>query len=110
MRHVREEFALVLVRDLELPALVLDFVEETHVRYGDHGLFGEGLQQPNELLLDRSGLVPVHRENTDRLPVPKHWNTEEATGPQHVGLVVLFIEREVLDDLRLSREDHASAY
>ena len=43
VRHVGEELGLVLVRDLELPALVLDLAEQPDVLDGDHGLVGKGL-------------------------------------------------------------------
>jgi hypothetical protein len=50
----------VLVRDLELPALLLDFVEEAHVLDRDHGLVGEGLQEAHEFLRHRARLRPDH--------------------------------------------------
>ena len=43
--HVGEELRLVLARLRELPALVLDFVEQPHVLDSDHRLVGEGGDQ-----------------------------------------------------------------
>ena len=42
MAHVGEELRLVLARDLELTALLLDFLEQAHVLDGDRSLVGEG--------------------------------------------------------------------
>ncbi len=39
--HVGQELRLVLARDLELAALLLDLGEQPHVLDGDHGLVGE---------------------------------------------------------------------
>ena len=43
--HVGQELRLVLARDLELAALVLDFVEQPHVLDCNRCLIGEGLDQ-----------------------------------------------------------------
>jgi len=63
VRHVGQEFALVLVGDLELPALVLDLAEQARVLDGDRRLVGEGPQQRDLLVGERTGEVPhdVHR-------------------------------------------------
>ena len=42
MAHIGEQLRFVLACDFKLAALVLDFVEQSHVLYGDHGLVGEG--------------------------------------------------------------------
>jgi hypothetical protein len=41
MAHIGEELRLVLARDLELPALVLDFIEQAHILDGNHSLVSE---------------------------------------------------------------------
>jgi hypothetical protein len=43
--HAGHELRLVLARLRELPVLVLDFVEQTHVLNGNHCLVGEGREQ-----------------------------------------------------------------
>ena len=44
VRHVGEKFGLVLVRDFELPAFVLNFAEESGILDGNHRLVGKCLQ------------------------------------------------------------------
>jgi len=53
MAHVGEELRLVLARFRELPALILDFVEQPHVLDRDHRLVGEGDDQLNLLFGER---------------------------------------------------------
>ena len=43
MAHVGDELRLVLARDLELAALLDNFIEQSRVLDGDDGLVGEGL-------------------------------------------------------------------
>ena len=54
VRHVRQELALVLVGDLQLPALVLDLAEQAHVLDGDHRLVGEARHQLRVALGERA--------------------------------------------------------
>ena len=49
MAHVGEELRLVLARDLELAALLLDLAEQAGVLDRQRGLRGEGLQQLEHL-------------------------------------------------------------
>ena len=58
--HAREELRLVLARLRELPVLVLNFVEQTHVFNGDHRLVGEGGHQL--YLLFGKRLDPLSRD------------------------------------------------
>ena len=53
MAHIGEELRLVLARDFELTALVLDFVEQPHVLDGDHRLIGEGFDKLDLLVGER---------------------------------------------------------
>ena len=50
VRHVGEEVGLVLVRDLELGALLLDLAEQARILDRNDRLVGEGLEQPHLLL------------------------------------------------------------
>src|SRR6516165_10295791 len=47
--HIGEKLRLVLARLFELPALILDFIEQPDVLYGDHSLVGERFNQLNLL-------------------------------------------------------------
>ena len=55
--HIGEELRLVLARLRELPALVLDFVEQPHVLDRDHRLVGEGRDQLDLLVGERPHFV-----------------------------------------------------
>jgi hypothetical protein len=50
MAHAGDELRLVLARHLQLPALVLDLVEQARVLDRQHRLRGEGLQKFNDVL------------------------------------------------------------
>ena len=53
MTYIGEELRFVLARLGELPALVLDFVEQPHILDRDHRLVGEGLDQLDLFLGER---------------------------------------------------------
>ena len=69
VRHVGEELRLVLVGQLELPALVLDLVEQARVLDRDHRLVGEGLQQA-DLLVGEAGRRLARRRRSRRRARP----------------------------------------
>ena len=54
--HIGEELRFVLARFLDLPALVLDLLEQPHVLDGDTRLVGEGLRQFDLLVGERPHL------------------------------------------------------
>src|SRR5262249_9415703 len=54
--HAREELRLVLARQLQLAALVLDLVEQPHVLDRDRSLVGERLDQRNLFVSERLNL------------------------------------------------------
>ena len=56
VRHVREELALVTVRDLELRGLLLDLLEQADVLDGDGALAGERLDELDLALIERPHL------------------------------------------------------
>ena len=71
VRHVGEELRLVLVRDLELPALVLDLAEQARVLDRDDGLVRERLRAarcPSR----RTGRRSRARRGSRRSPRPSH--------------------------------------
>ena len=72
VRHVGEEFGLVLVGDLELAALVLDLVEQPRVLDRDHGLVGEGPQQRDVLVGEGAGVFARHPDRADGAAFPHH--------------------------------------
>ncbi len=72
VRHVGEELRLVLVRHLELRALLLDLAEQPRVLDRDHRLVGEGLQERDLLLRKGAGHVSAKRDRADALALPEH--------------------------------------
>src|SRR5262249_38692568 len=52
--HVSEELRLVLTSYFELPALVLDFIEQPHVLDGNYSLVGKGCCQLDLLRREQS--------------------------------------------------------
>jgi hypothetical protein len=52
VRHVREELGFVLVRDFQLPALLLEFIEQAHVLAGDRCLLFECFSQLSGAFVD----------------------------------------------------------
>ena len=58
---------LVLVGDLELPALVLDLAEEAHVLQRDRGLVAEGPQQGHFPVGERPHFLPAQQDRAERL-------------------------------------------
>src|SRR6185437_8925593 len=67
VRHVREKFGLVLVRDLELATLLLDFAEQPHVLDCDRCLITEGAQERDFALAERAHLLPAKQDRAERL-------------------------------------------
>ena len=63
--HVGEELRLVLARDLELAALLLDLAEQARVLDRDHRLGGEGLQQVNRVLDELARFLATHHESAN---------------------------------------------
>ncbi len=64
--HIGEELRLVLARLRELPALVLDLVEQPHVLDRDHRLVGEGGDQLDLLVGKRPDDAAYECEDSDR--------------------------------------------
>src|SRR5262249_4880313 len=50
MAHIGEELRFVLARFFELPALVLNFIEEPNILDSNRGLVGKGLNQRDLLV------------------------------------------------------------
>jgi hypothetical protein len=79
VRHVGEELRLVLVRHLELRALLLDLLEQPHVLDRDHRLVGVGGHQRDLLVRERSRFAGAsHSQNTDWNPLAQHRHGENA--------------------------------
>src|ERR1700730_10137352 len=79
VRHVREEFALVSVGDLELMRLVLDLIEQAGVFDGDHRLIGERLQDLDLLVRKRHRPRRRDRDRADGVAVAQHRHGEDAS-------------------------------
>ena len=63
--HVGEELRLVLARDLELAALLLDLAEQPRVLDRQHGLRREGLQEVDGRFREQARLPAAHHERAD---------------------------------------------
>src|SRR6516225_48795 len=85
--HAGEELRLVLAGFLELPALVLDFLEQPHVLDGDGGLVRERTDQFDLLLGKRPHLGARQCHHTDRHAFTQHRNAERgANAAEFPGL------------------------
>ena len=58
----------MLARRLELPALLLEFSEESDILNGDHGLIGKGLEESDLLHRERSGLGASDGDRPNGVP------------------------------------------
>ena len=63
--HIGEELRLVLARDLELPALLVDLAEQARVLDRQHRLGGEGLQQVDRVLGELARRLATHHESAN---------------------------------------------
>src|SRR5438045_9000567 len=63
--HVGEKLHLVLTRDLDLPALFLDLLEQADIFKCDRRLIAESLQQRNLPLVERAYIRPPQNSAAD---------------------------------------------
>src|SRR5438093_1355140 len=98
MAHVREELALVAIGDLELAALLLDLVEETHVLHRDARLIGERLRELDLAVGERSRRDPTNSESADHLLVDAKWDADDRTRAGHLE------RRGLFDEIRIRRQ------
>ena len=66
MAHIGKELRLVLACLRELSALVLDFIEQTHVLDRDHRLIGKGCHQLDVLVVEWAHNGSAQQDHTDR--------------------------------------------
>src|SRR4051812_34595075 len=66
VRHVRQELALMLARDLELATFLFDLAIEPRVLDGERGLARERAQQVDGARLESAGLLTVHRDRPEQ--------------------------------------------
>ncbi len=74
----------------------------------DHGLVGEGLQQLDLAVGERSGLGARHHDDTDGSALPQHGDKEAAPKPDRAGqrlMLVLGIDLDVGDVDNRALED-----
>src|SRR5262249_44075040 len=69
----------------ELPALVLDFIEQTHVLDRDSGLVGKGHHQLNLPVCECPHRVSCQSDNAYWRSLPQHWNAKQGTKPTSVA-------------------------
>ena len=79
--HAGDELRLVLARQCELTALVLDLVEQPHVLDRDRGLVGEGATKLDLLVGERPHLQARQRKHADRAALAQHRHTEQGAVP-----------------------------
>src|SRR4051812_895001 len=108
-RPVREELALVAVRDLELMALRLDLVEQTHVQDGDRRLIGERLGELEVVRGEWPDLDTPEDERAEHRALAPDGDAEHGARPrrfdrrrQHGELGLLL---DIGDVLRLAGRD-----
>ena len=92
--------------------LLLQFREEAHVLDGDDRLVGEGLQELDLLLRERSGLRSGRGDHADRVPMMEHRDSQAATVSchlRHVGQLVLRIGENVWNLDNVTRQDDPTA-
>ena len=77
--HVGEELRLVLARDLELPALLVDLRKQVGVLDRQHRLGGEGLEQIDRVLRERTGRFAAYDQHANHMVAPKQRNDEQST-------------------------------
>src|SRR6516162_6984001 len=77
MAHVGEKLRFVLTRLFQLPALVLNFVEETYILNRDSGLVGECRDEFDLLVGERLYFRARQDQNTDRHALTQHGNAED---------------------------------
>jgi hypothetical protein len=110
--HVGEKLRLVLACDLKLPALVLDFIEQSHVLDCNGGLVGKGLQQLDVLFRKRLRLVPREADYPDGKALTEQRHAQHrsvAAYTLRVPISVFLILEHVgnVDDFAF---DHGSAH
>ena len=79
MAHAGEKLRLVLARELQLPALVLDLVEQPHVLDRDHRLVGEGGRKPDLLIGEGSDLQTLQDQHADGDQFPQQRKGKNAS-------------------------------
>src|SRR5262249_39479077 len=85
MAHAGDELRFVLACLLELPVLVLNFVEQPHVLDGDYRLVSEGLGQLDLLGAERLDVRPCQDQNADQLSLALQGHAEPGTRDCHSG-------------------------
>src|SRR5262249_425432 len=85
--HARKELRLVLARLLQLPALLLDFIEQPHVLNCDHRLVGESRNELNLFVGERPHLRARQSQNADGDTFAQHRHAQYgAKSAQCLGL------------------------
>src|SRR5262249_22133896 len=110
--HAGEELRLVFARQLQLAALVLDFIEQTHVLDRDSGLVGKGHHQLNLPVCECPHRVSCQSDNAYWRSLPQHWNAKQGTKPalvaELVRIGVFWISQNVGNVNNSSFEQNAS--
>ncbi len=111
VRHAGQKLGLVVVRHLELPALLLELLEELRVLDGQGRLGGEGAQQLDDVRREFPGRAPVDDEPADDVVLAQERHRQErAISRAHERLAHPRLIHGVLKDVgdlrRLARLGH----
>src|SRR5262249_40267593 len=87
----------------ERPVLLLKFVEQPHILYGDHGFVGEGLEQCDLVVGEWPGLRAAHGDDSDGLTLAHHGYDEVAakadcTAQLSKGVLRIELDVRYVDD------------
>src|SRR5262249_297975 len=83
--RARGRMPLLLKRLAQLARARLYIVEQADVLDGDYRLIGEGLQQRDLALRERSNLGTWNSDRTDRMAVTQHGHRQDASIRHHLG-------------------------
>src|SRR5262249_9793842 len=75
------ELRFVLTCFLKLPALVLDFIEQSHILDGDYRLVGKGGEQADLLVSERPDGEPHQHNDADRIAFAQQRDAEDGAEP-----------------------------
>ncbi len=109
--HAREELRLVLARQLQLPVLFLDFVEQPHVLDCDHRLIGEGCDELNLLVGERRDLCFPQGNCAERRALTQQWYSQhgpEALQFQRFRKIIFWVRLGVCDLDRTELQQRAT--
>src|SRR5262245_20720632 len=98
---------LMLQRLTQFGVALLQFLEQSHVFYGNHGLVGKAFNKHNLLVSERTNLLSSYVDDSHRTSLSDHRHTQESARATTllieltVGKLVCYFRREITDMNRL---------